>query len=62
MRTPQPEASTGDTALRAEEKQETDVLTIRELSFTEQDNRDCSDKQYGCTCISYEKCCGCIIQ
>lgn len=39
---------------------------IREVSLTFEENfiaessSDCNP--YGCTCISYEKCCGCLLQ
>ena len=55
------------------ENQEKELLTsrnsseiMREVSLTFEENfiaesgSDCDP--YGCTCISYEKCCGCFIQ
>ena len=35
---------------------------IISLEFDEAANADCEDNRYGCTCINYEMCCGCIIQ
>lgn len=41
-----------------------DVLAEATLCFEEnmiaEDSDGCSP--YGCTCISYEKCCGCLLQ
>lgn len=38
------------------------ILRVIELEFDEYDNKDCEDRRYGCTCINYERCCGCLIQ
>ena len=35
---------------------------IVSLEFDEAANADCEDSRYGCTCIAYEKCCGCLLQ
>ena len=35
---------------------------IISLEFDEAANADCEDSRYGCTCINYEKCCGCLLQ
>lgn len=37
-------------------------IKIIHLKFDERYNEDCVDSPYGCTCISYEKCCGCLLQ
>jgi len=37
-------------------------IKIIQLKFDERYNEDCTDDRYGCTCIAYEKCCGCIFQ
>jgi hypothetical protein len=49
-----------ETAVRlAEGDAEVRVVHLR---FEEIEASDCTDNRYGCTCISHEKCCGCIIQ
>lgn len=39
-----------------------DVVAVIDLDYLEEVNIECSDGRYGCTCIRYEKCCGCLIQ
>jgi len=39
-----------------------EVLKVIELDLDEYDNKNCEDQRYGCTCINYEKCCGCLMQ
>jgi len=39
-----------------------DDVKVIKLSFDEIENQECSDNRYGCKCISYEKCCGCLMQ
>lgn len=37
-------------------------VRIVDLHFEEMANDDCVDTRYGCTCISHERCCGCLLQ
>jgi hypothetical protein len=52
--------------LSSEKNLQGGILEIMELRFEEnqinQDSSNCDCHQYGCTCIAYEKCCGCLVQ
>lgn len=38
------------------------VVKVVKLEFDEYENKDCQDQRYGCKCVNYEKCCGCLLQ
>jgi len=44
------------------DRDENASVRIITVQFDEIINADCADQRYGCSCISHERCCGCVIQ
>jgi hypothetical protein len=56
-------ARTGDNPKgRVEVRDQATRARIVSLQFEEAANADCEDTRYGCHCIAYEMCCGCLLQ